>query len=237
MRGEQTCILLVEDDKNLGLVLKDLLEISGYDVTLVNDGVKGFKAFDEGLFDLCIIDVMMPFKDGFTLAQEIRRKDLYIPIIFLTAKKMDEDRIRGFKVGGDDYVTKPFSTEELLLRIRAILKRANNKLPEGADCVHEIGKYVFDSENQLLRIDKREFHLTRREAEVLQLLCVNRNKIVKREILLKKIWGTDDYFAGRSLDVYITKLRKHLKEDKSVTVANIHSTGYKLETFDNTLKS
>lgn len=229
MKIRKSSILLVEDDKNLGLVLKDFLEISGYEVKLVNDGIKGYAAFEEGVYDLSIIDVMMPFKDGFSLAQDIRKKDLFIPIIFLTAKKMDEDRIRGFKAGGDDYVTKPFSTEELLLRITAILKRTNNKSGNHTEDVHQIGLFLFDFENRFLKNNNKVLHLTGREAEVLQLLCIHRNKLLKRETLLKRIWGTDDYFAGRSLDVYITKLRKLLKDDVSVTIINIHGTGYKLE--------
>jgi DNA-binding response OmpR family regulator len=229
MKGSYTSVLLVEDDKNLGLVLKGFLELEGFEVKLVNDGLKAWSAFEEGIFDLCIVDVMMPFKDGFSLVQDIRKKDQLIPVIFLTARKMDEDRIRGFKVGGDDYVTKPFSTEELLLRIRAILKRTNPKTTDAVDCAHQIGKYFFDFENQLLEYDDRKRHITRREADVLRMLCVYKNKVIRREVLLKKIWGTDDYFAGRSLDVYITKLRKLLKEDKGLALTNIHGMGYKLE--------
>lgn len=229
MKSDHINILLVEDDKNLGLVIRDFLHLSGFEVTLAGDGVKGLAAFNDGLFDLCIIDVMMPFKDGFSLVQDIRKKDENIPVIFLTARKMDEDRIRGFKVGADDYVTKPFSTEELLLRIRAIIKRSQNISPVKENCKHEIGRYQFDFESRVLIFNKAEFHLTQREAEVLYLLCIHRNKLVKREILLKKIWGTDDYFAGRSLDVYITKLRKHLKGDPEIMLTNIHGTGYRLE--------
>lgn len=229
MKSSYTSVLLVEDDKNLGLVLKDFLELEGFEVKLVSDGLKAWSAFEEGVFDLCIVDVMMPFKDGFTLVQEIRKKDMLIPVIFLTARKMDEDRIRGFKVGGDDYVTKPFSTEELLLRIRAILKRTNHKMADAIDCTHQIGKYFFDFENQLLEHNENKEHITRREADVLLMLCIHKNKVIRREVLLKKIWGTDDYFAGRSLDVYITKLRKLLKEDKDLALTNIHGMGYKLE--------
>ncbi len=230
MRREYSGILLVEDDKNLGLVLKDFLTLSGFEVTLATDGQKGLAAFNEGVFDLCIVDIMLPFRDGFALVHDIRKKDENIPVIFLTARKMDEDRIRGFRLGADDYVTKPFSTEELLLRIKAILKRTQKNFTGQEECKFEIGGFHFDYGNRLLSFQRGEFQLTQREAEVLQVLCIHRNKLVKRETLLKKIWGTDDYFAGRSLDVYITKLRKYLKEDAGVMLINIHGTGYKLET-------
>ena len=222
--------MLVEDDENLGFVLTDFLGISGYQVEHATDGVAGFVSFQNGKFDLCLLDVMMPFKDGFSLAQEIRKLDENIPIIFLTAKVMKEDKIRGFKIGADDYITKPFSTEELSLRIEAVLRRTRQSLiSSGQDAVYEIGSFTFDYGNQLLKKDKEERRLTKKEAEVLRLLCINKNKILRREVALKIIWGEDDYFMGRSMDVYITKLRKFLQDDPTVKITNIHRTGFMLE--------
>lgn len=223
-------ILLVEDDKNLGFVLKDFLEISGYKVTLCEDGKSGLETFLLGFYDLCILDVMMPLMDGFTLAQEIRKTHRMVPIIFLTAKSMEEDRIRGFKVGGDDYVTKPFSTEELQLRIEAMLKRSvfQNGIRHPDELI-SIGIFSFDYTNQVLHSPSGEKRLTRKEAELLRLLCQNVNKVLRREYALKAVWGEDDYFMGRSMDVYITKLRKILSEDKNISIVNIHKIGFKLE--------
>ena len=222
--------LLVEDDKNLGLVLTDFLGMSGYNVQHAGDGVEGMELFRNGKFDICILDVMMPLKDGFTMAEEIRQINEHVPIIFLTAKTMKEDKIQGFKIGGDDYITKPFSTEELSLRIEAILKRTRFSLLEGEkDTVFNIGIFTFDYSNQVLRSPSGEKRLTKKEAEVLRLLCINKNKILRREIALKMIWGEDDYFMGRSMDVYITKLRKFLADDPGVNITNIHRTGFMLE--------
>jgi len=230
IRKNKGNILLVEDDENLGFVLTDFLGISGYKVEHAMDGVSGFEAFQNGKYDICLLDVMMPFKDGFTLAQEIRKLDENVPIIFLTAKVMKEDKIRGFKIGADDYITKPFSTEELSLRIEAILRRTRQSLiSTGQDAVYEIGSFTFDYSNQLLKKDKEERRLTKKEAEVLRLLCINMNKILRREVALKMIWGEDDYFMGRSMDVYITKLRKFLQDDPAVSITNIHRTGFMLE--------
>ena len=230
IRKNKGNILLVEDDQNLAFILTDFLGISGYKVEHAEDGVKGFETFQNGKFDLCLLDVMMPFKDGFTLAEEIRRIDKNIPIIFLTAKTMKEDKIKGFKIGADDYITKPFSTEELSLRIEAILRRTRQSLlSTDTDAVYQIGSYTFDYGNQLLKQDKDERRLTKKEAEVLRLLCINKNKILRREIALKMIWGEDDYFMGRSMDVYITKLRKFLNNDPKVNITNIHRTGFMLE--------
>ena len=223
-------ILLVEDDKNLGFVLTDFLGMSGYNVQHAEDGVAGLELFRNGKFDICILDVMMPLKDGFTLAQDIRQINEHVPIIFLTAKTLKEDTIHGFKIGGDDYITKPFSTEELSLRIEAILKRARFPLLDGEKVtVYEIGIFTFDYSNQLLKSPSGEHRLTKKEAEVLRLLCINKNKILRREIALKMIWGEDDYFMGRSMDVYITKLRKFLSDDPRVNITNIHRTGFMLE--------
>jgi DNA-binding response OmpR family regulator len=230
VKSKTAKILLVEDDPNLGIVLSDFLELSNYDVTLASDGNAGLEQFRTGDFDLCILDVMLPFKDGFKLAEEIRQKNPDIPVIFLTAKTMEKDRIRGLKTGADDYITKPFSTEELSLRIEAILRRSKysiikNDLPS----VFTIGKFTFDYSNHILKSKTSEVRLTRKEAEVLRLLSLNLNNLVRREIVLKNIWGEDDYFMGRSMDVYITKLRKFLSSDPNVSIVNIPRTGFKLE--------
>lgn len=223
-------ILLVEDDANLGFVLKDYLEMMNYQVELKKNGIEGLQAFKNKSFDICILDIMMPLKDGFTLASEIKEINEDIPIVFLTAKEMKEDRIKGFKAGADDYITKPFSTEELSLRIEAILRRYK----KGVDASNEevfytLGKYTFDFMNQLLTINNQVCKLTKKESELLKLLCDHRDKVLKRETALKKIWGEDDYFMGRSMDVYITKLRKYLKDDPFITITNVHGTGFKLE--------
>lgn len=222
-------ILLAEDDTNLGFVIKDNLEFNNYDVELYTDGEAASMAFGRGNYDLCIFDVMMPKKDGFTLTQEIRKTNLDIPIIFLTAKSLKEDKIKGFKVGGDDYMTKPFSIEELLLRVEVILKRSQKQgRPSQENESFVLGKYIFDCKNQLLKIDTHQQQMTLKEAELLRLLCINRNNIVERDTILNLIWGNDGYFTGRSLDVFISRLRKYLKEDSSIEIANIHSVGFKL---------
>lgn len=230
MKKNKPKILLVEDDTNLGFVLNDFMSMSNYEPTLARDGNEGLEAFKNGNFDLCILDVMLPYKDGFTLAEEIRKIEPNVPIIFLTAKTMEKDKIKGFKAGGDDYITKPFSTEELSLRIEAILRRSKYSLIKN-DTSSEfvIGKYKFDYTNYLLSSPSGERRLTKKEGEVLRLLCLNKNQIVKREVALKNIWGDDDYFMGRSMDVYITKLRKFLKDDDNVSIVNIPRTGFKLE--------
>lgn len=230
MKKNKPKILLVEDDINLGFVLNDFLTMSNYEPTLAKDGKEGIEFFKNGNFDLCLLDVMLPYKDGFALAEEIRKIEPNIPIIFLTAKTMEKDKIKGFKAGGDDYITKPFSTEELSLRIEAILRRSKYSiLKNDVSNEFKIGKYRFDYTNYLLFSPSGERRLTKKEAEVLRLLCINKNQIVKREVALKNIWGDDDYFMGRSMDVYITKLRKFLKEDKNVSIVNIPRTGFKLE--------
>ncbi|MFC2100771.1 response regulator transcription factor [Bacteroidota bacterium] len=221
-------ILLVEDDPNLSLVLQDYLEMLGYQTVLAKDGDEGLKTYISGKYDLCILDVMMPKIDGFSLAEEIRNKNSEIPIIFLTAKSLKEDRIKGFHKGCDDYITKPFSTEELSLRIEAILRRCRS-LEISDEVSFGIGKYLFDFTNMLLILDKEKQKLTKKESELLRLLCLNKNKLLSREKALKTIWGDDDYFIGRSMDVFITKLRKYLKADPSVSITNVHGTGFKLE--------
>jgi DNA-binding response OmpR family regulator len=222
-------ILLVEDDENLGYVTRDFLEMSGYSVKLAMNGKTGMDAFNSEKYDLIILDVMMPFIDGFTLAENIRKKNHSIPIVFLTARSMKEDRIKGFKLGADDYITKPFSTEELKLRIDAILRRMNTTKKE-EELVYTIASFTFNyEEHELSSNATGKKHLTKREAEVLRMLCNYKNKTLKREIALKEIWGDDDYFMGRSMDVYITKLRKLFKADANISITNIHNTGFKLE--------
>lgn len=223
-------ILLVEDDENLGFILKDYLEMIGYNVDLQKNGVAGLRTFKQGKFDLCILDVMMPLKDGFTLAAEIREINKDIPIIFLTAKLMKEDKIKGLKLGADDYISKPFSSEELSLRIENILRRYKyQKNIVDEEYIYLIGKFQFNFNDQTLIYEGEERRLTRKESDVLKLLCQYKNKLLRREIVLKHVWGKDDYFMGRSMDVYITKLRKYFKEDEKVSIINVHGAGFKLE--------
>lgn len=224
-------ILLAEDDSNLSTVLVDYLDMLGYKVTLCKNGQEALAVFKKKHFDLCLLDVMMPKKDGFSLAEDIRKENEEVPIIFLTAKSLKDDRVKGFTVGCDDYITKPFSTEELSLRIKAILKRCTirSRTGEGPAGNYKIGKFTFDPVNMLLKSDEGEKHLTRKESALLKLLIEHRNQIMPRETALKKIWGGNDYFIGRSMDVFIAKLRKYLKEDPSITIVNVHGTGFKLE--------
>jgi len=221
-------ILLVEDDMNLGFVIQDNLKMNGFQVHLSQDGKEGLNAFGEGDYDLCLLDVMMPKKDGFSLASDIRKLDTEVPIIFLTAKTMTEDKVKGFKVGADDYITKPFSTDELILRIEAILKRTmKNESTNQNEFV--LGSFVYDVDNYLLKHDSEDKKLTKKEAEILKILCENKDKVIERELVLNLVWGDDSYFNGRSLDVFITKLRKYLKADESVKITNVHGVGFKLE--------
>jgi len=221
-------ILLVEDDANLGFVISDQLKSEGYQVVLCTNGMDGHMRFSEDEFHLCIFDVMMPKKDGFTLAREIRTMNQEIPIIFLTAKAMTEDKIAGFNAGGDDYLTKPFSFDELSVRVKALLKRVNIK-DEPEEKVVQIGSYVFDTENFTLKHPEFEKTLTKKEAMVLKILCKYKNAVVPRENILTAVWGQDDYFAGRSMDVFITKLRKYFSMDDQIAISNIHGIGFKLE--------
>lgn len=225
-------ILLVEDDDNLGFMLKDYLQMEGFQVNLQKDGASGLQAFQNQTFDLCILDVMMPIQDGFSLAKDIRKINLKVPFVFLTAKAQEEDRIKGLKLGADDYITKPFSTEELKLRLENILRRTSPPDNLTKEEVYHIGQYHFDFANQILKHKVIEKRLTKKEAQVLRLLCQNRNLLVRRETALTTIWGADDYFMGRSMDVYIAKLRGYLKEDPSVSIINVHGTGFKLEVED-----
>ena len=220
-------VLLCEDDENLGMLLREYLQAKEYDVDLMPDGEEGAKAFAENRYDLCILDVMMPQKDGFTLAQEIRQANAEIPVIFLTARTLKDDILEGFKLGADDYITKPFSMEELVLRIEAILRRVRGKKNKEAT-VYQIGRFTFDTQKQLLTIGDKQTKLTTKENELLALLCSHANEILQRDFALKTIWIDDNYFNARSMDVYITKLRKHLKDDDQIEIINIHGKGYKL---------
>ena len=225
-------ILLCEDDENLGMLLREYLAAKGYEAELCPDGDAGYKAFLKTKFDICVLDVMMPKKDGFTLAQEIRTFNNEVPIIFLTAKSLKEDIFEGFKIGADDYITKPFSMEELVLRIEAILRRVKGK--KGKEItMYKIGKFTFDTQKQVLMIDDKVTKLTTKESELLSLLCAHVNQILERNYALKTIWIDDNYFNARSMDVYITKLRKHLKDDPAIEIINIHGKGYKLIAADN----
>jgi DNA-binding response OmpR family regulator len=220
-------ILLVEDDSTLGFVVKDNLEEHGYEVIFSSDGESGWQQFMRHNIDICLLDVMLPKKDGMTLATQIRKKNEKIPILFLTAKSMDEDRISGFKAGGDDYITKPFNMTELLLRIEVFLKRTRKK-PEEGNGRFELGSLVFDYNNLLLMDGSRKQQLTQKEADLLQFLCTHANAVVKREDILLNVWGKEDYFLGRSMDVFMTKIRKYLKDAEGVELQTIHGVGFKL---------
>ncbi len=222
-------ILLVEDDVNLGFIILDELKSQGYNVKLCLDGVEAIQEFHLKNYHLCIFDVMMPRKDGFTLAKEIRATHSDTPILFLTAKSMNEDKVEGFKVGADDYLTKPFNTEELHLRIKSLLRRIHIKTEEEEEKVISIGKYQFDTENYTLSSVNYTKTLTKKEAQILKILVRYNNQVTPRDIILNAVWGQDDYFVGRSLDVFITKIRKYLKEDESIQITNVHGIGFKLE--------
>ena len=222
-------ILLAEDDINLGFVIADQLRSEGYQVSLATDGVEALKRFNEQAYHLCVFDVMMPKKDGFTLAKDIRKINSDIPILFLTAKSMTEDKIEGFNAGGDDYLTKPFSVEELNLRIKSLLKRVNIRTEIPEEKVFNVANFIFDTENLTLTLDGKVQSLTKKEAQILKLLFKFKNQVLPREVILNTVWGQDDYFVGRSLDVFITKLRKYLKADESIVILNIHGVGFKLE--------
>jgi DNA-binding response OmpR family regulator len=229
MEQEKINVLLAEDDKNLGSVLTSYLEAKGYPTTLCSNGQEAFNAYRKDPYDFCIIDVMMPVKDGFTLAREIREIDRKIPILFLTAKSMQEDKLRGFELGADDYITKPFSMEELLMRMQAILRRATESRTMQASRTHyELGQFRFDYNRQLLKPGDEEQKLTSKESELLKMLCDNVNEVLDRSVALKKIWHDDSYFNARSMDVYITKLRKYLKADPAIELINVHGVGFKL---------
>ncbi len=226
-------LLLVEDDINLATLLKEYLTAKGFETELHNDGEEGYKAFVSKKFDLCIFDIMMPKKDGYTLAHEVRQLDTETPIVFLTAKNQKEDILDGFRAGADDFMTKPFSMEELFYRIEAILRRTRREaLPVGENHLYKLGTMVFDANRQELSKGEEVTKLTTKESELLRLLASNRNKVLERNHALRTIWAEDNYFNARSMDVYITKLRKLLKDEAQVQIINIHGKGFKLVTPD-----
>lgn len=224
-------ILLVEDDPNLGMLLQDYLQLKGkFEVVLCKDGEEGFRAFTKDHFDLCIFDVMMPKKDGFSLGRDVRKINSSVPIIFATAKGMIEDKTEAFNLGGDDYITKPFRIEELLLRITALLKRSSNDKKDEAEqpARFDIGRYFFDYTQQIIADGDSQQKVSTKEAELLRLLCLKKNEVLTREEALLSIWHDDNYFNGRSMDVFLSKLRKYLKDDPGVEIINVHGKGYKL---------
>ena len=230
MEEVQKRILLVEDDPNFGTVLKDYLTMNDYEVTHAKNGMEGFEKFKRGDFDLCILDVMMPYKDGFTLAKEIREKNEDIPIVFLTAKAMKEDVLKGYKVGADDYLNKPFDSEVLLMKIKAIMQRkATDSLADSKQFEFKIGDFDLNSKLRFLTYkDQEPIKLSPKENELLRLLALHENDLMPRELALTKIWRDDNYFTSRSMDVYIAKLRKHLKADTNIEIINVHGKGFKL---------
>jgi two-component system, OmpR family, response regulator VicR len=222
-------LLLLEDDPNLGFVIREHLEAHGFAVTLKTNGVDGLAETDKARFDLLLVDVMMPKKDGFTFTREFRERDSVTPIIFLTAKALKEDRVEGFKIGGDDYVTKPFSIDELLLRIKAVLRRTQAPHPrEEEDGTYRLGALTFDARRQLLTGPKTTQNLTSRETELLRMLAARPNEPVGRSEILKKVWGDDTIFNGRSLDVFVSKIRKYLSADPALEIKSVHGKGYRL---------
>ncbi len=234
MSNNEKRILLVEDDQNFGDVLRSYLEMHEYEVDLAQDGEEGLLKYNKGNYALCILDVMMPKKDGFTLAKEIREKDKDIPLIFLTAKSLKEDVLEGFKIGADDYITKPFNSEELLLRVQAILRRAGEKEDPKEDVKEfTLGDYHFNYPLRILTFKNAEGetskdNLSPKEAHLLRLFCIHKNNVLERSVALTKIWGEDNYFTARSMDVFVTKLRKYLKKDEKLEIVNIHGNGFRL---------
>ena len=226
MAGSKAKILLVEDDPTLGFVVKDNLEVHGYDVVHCLDGETGWQQFMKHNFDICLLDVMLPRKDGMALATQIRKKNDTVPILLLTAKSMDDDKIAGFRSGADDYVTKPFNMQELLLRIEVFLKRTR-KVEDSQPVEFKVGGLNFNFNDLILYNDQEKHQLTQREADLLRYLCLNANRVLKREEILLNVWGKEDYFLGRSMDVFITKIRKHLKDQAGVELQTIHGIGFK----------
>lgn len=229
MSNEKIKVLLAEDDPNLGMLLREYLNAKGYETTLAENGKIAYEVFMQGGFDICILDVMMPIKDGFTVAEEIRQTDKKVPIIFLTAKSMKDDKLKGFTVGADDYITKPFSMDELLMRIQAILRRT---IPEVGKAKKrdniKVGNFIFDYDKQVLKLGDDEQRLTTKEANLLLMFCENRYDVLDRNYALNKVWGDDNYYNSRSMDVYIAKLRKYLSLDPEVELVNVHGKGFKL---------
>ena len=222
-------VLLAEDDRNLGNILKNYLDAKGYNTTLCVNGQEAVDAFGKKEIDFVILDIMMPVKDGFAAAKEIRAISRKVPVLFLTAKALQEDKLKGFEAGADDYITKPFSMEELLMRMQAILRRTDEGVKAGmSENVFDVGKYTFDFNHQILKIGVKEQKLTSKEAGLLRLLCMNSNEVLDRSVALTQIWNDDSYFNARSMDVYIVKLRKYLKDDPGVELINVHGVGFKL---------
>jgi len=235
MNNEMINVLLAEDDPNLGTILRAYLKQKGCNVFLAIDGEKALEFFkNEDNIDICVLDVMMPIKDGFEVAKDIKRINPSMPVIFLTAKTLENDKLKGFEIGADDYITKPFSIEELYARINAVLRRCREERPSSS--VFNIGEFVFNSDRQSLSIHGEERHLTSKESDLLQMFCMNFNQVIDRISTLNKIWRDDSYFAARSMDVYITKLRRYLKDDPKVKIVNIHGVGFKLTTEETSKK-
>ena len=224
---EKLRILLCEDEESLGMLLREYLQMKGYDVELCLDGEAGYREFTKSRFDMCLLDVMMPKMDGYALASEIRLVNQDVPIIFLTAKNLKEDVLAGFKIGADDYLTKPFSMDELVYRMEAILRRIKGK-NQKPQTQYQLGMFNFDTQRQTLTSSETTIKLTTKECELLSLLCQRQNEVLEREVALKTIWVNDDYFSARSMDVYITKLRKLLKADPRIEINNVHGKGYRL---------
>ncbi len=227
-------ILVVEDDPNFGSILKDYLTLNEYDIVLAKNGIEGYEKFKKENFDLCILDVMMPYKDGFTLAKEIREKNDSVPILFLTAKNLKEDVLKGFKLGGDDYITKPFDSDVLLAKIKVFLNRNQKPVStESTEFLFTIGQFAFNSKLRTLSFSGGEpIKLSPKESQLLRLLALHINDLLPRDVALNKIWRDDNYFTSRSMDVYIAKLRKYLKEDTQVEILNIHGEGFRLVTYE-----
>lgn len=225
MTNKKLKILLVEDDTNLGFLLLEFLESNGFDVKLYRDGISGLKGFNSSTFDFCILDVMLPFMDGFTLAEKIKEQDKKIPIIFLTARSMKEDKLKGLRLGVDDYITKPFDEEELLLRIQAILSRVIPDDNANDEIIYELGQFEFNPQNQELKIGTKSQRLTSKESKILTILAKSQNNIVSRDNIMKEVWGETDYFIGRSLDVFISKLRRHLQNEPKIKIETIPTVG------------
>jgi DNA-binding response OmpR family regulator len=222
-------VFMVEDDRNFGAVMKSYLNIHDYEVEWVDDGGRAMDVYESSSFDICILDVMLPHVDGFTIASAIRKKDENIPIIFLTAKTLKKDILEGFRLGADDYITKPFDSEILLMKIKSILKRNKNARSSAQQDLFRIGKFIFNSATRIIRSDEHEYRLSPKESELLKLLCIYENEVLPREEALTSIWGEESYFTTRSMDVFMSKLRKYLKDDPSVEIETVHGSGYMLK--------
>lgn len=222
-------VLIVEDDESFGYILKEYLEINDFDVTLARDGREGLATFQQNTFDVCLLDVMMPMKDGFTLAGEIREEDPNIPFMFLTAKALKVDKLKGFRLGCDDYIVKPIDEELLIARIKALIRRTSNSAKNSEESCHQIGLYFFDCKNQALRFKNETSRLTEKESQILALLCEHKDEVLDRSKALKQVWGRNDFFNRKSMDVFIHKLRQHLQKDPSVQIINVHGKGFILK--------